>query len=67
MYVLIWKARPSAVYVKRIAMRLRIVKKIREIMRYGGPRMLFISPIQVIRHMYLEWKDRKRSRTSYEN
>lgn len=42
-------------------------EKIREIMRYGGPRMLFISPIQVIRHMYLEWKDRKRSRTSYEN
>jgi len=41
--------------------------KIREIMRYGGPRMLLHSPIQVVRHMYLEWKDRKRSRTSYEN
>ena len=42
-------------------------EKIREIMRYGGPRMLFVSPIQVVRHMYLEWKDRKRNRTSYEN
>ena len=29
-------------------------------MRYGGPRMLFVSPIQVIKHMYLEWKDKKR-------
>lgn len=28
-------------------------------MRYGGPRMLLVSPIQVIRHMYLEWKDKK--------
>ena len=28
-------------------------EKIREIMRYGGPRMLFVSPIQVVRHMYL--------------
>ena len=35
-------------------------EKIREIMRYGGPRMLLVSPIQVIRHMYLEWKDKKR-------
>ena len=35
-------------------------RKIREIMRYGGPRMLFVSPIQVSRHMYLEWKDKKR-------
>ena len=35
-------------------------EKIREIMRYGGPRMLFVSPIQVIKHMYLEWKDKKR-------
>ena len=34
-------------------------EKIREIMRYGGPRMLFVSPIQVIRHMYLEWKDKR--------
>ena len=41
--------------------------KIREIMRYGGPRMLFVSPIQVVRHMYLEWKDRKRSETFHEN
>lgn len=41
--------------------------KIREIMRYGGPRMLFVSPIQVIRHMYLGWKDRKRSETFHEN
>lgn len=35
-------------------------EKIREIMRYGGPRLLLVSPIQVIRHMYLEWKDKKR-------
>lgn len=35
-------------------------EKIREIMRYGGPRMLFVSPLQVIKHMYLEWKDKKR-------
>ena len=39
-------------------------EKIREIMRYGGPRMLFVSPIQVIRHMYLEWKDKKNINTN---
>lgn len=34
-------------------------EKIREIMRYGGPRMLFVSPWLVIKHMYLEWRDKQ--------
>lgn len=67
MYVLIWKAKPSVAYVKTHCYAPTYREKIREIMRYGGPRMLFVSPIQVVRHMYLEWKDRKRNRTSYEN
>ena len=54
------ESKTFAAYVKHIAMDQRIVKRIREIMRYGGPRMLFVSPIQVIKHMYLEWKDKKR-------
>ena len=34
-------------------------ERIRQVMRYGGPRMLLDSPLMVIRHMYTEWKDRK--------
>ncbi len=60
MHVLIWKVKHSVVYVKLIAMHLIIVKKSVKLCVYGGPRMLLVSPIQVIRHMYLEWKDKKR-------
>ena len=59
MYAHIWSIRRSVAYAKHIVMRRLTEKKIREIMRYGGPRMLLHSPIQVIRHMYLEWKDKK--------
>lgn len=33
-------------------------EQIREIMRYSGPRLFWKAPFMVLRHMYLEWKDR---------
>ena len=33
-------------------------ERIREIMRYGGPRLLFDSPMMVLRHMFIEWKEK---------
>lgn len=32
------------------------VRKIREVMRYVGPRMLFIHPVSAIRHLISELK-----------
>lgn len=32
-------------------------KKIREVMRFSGPRMLFHHPIMAIRHLYYQIKD----------
>ncbi len=58
MYVHIWKVKPFAAYETH-CYGPTYREKIREIMRYGGPKMLFVSPIQVIKHMYLEWKDKK--------
>lgn len=37
-------------------------EKIRAIMRYGGPRMLWVAPIKVLRHMFLEWQDKRSSK-----
>ena len=33
-------------------------QKIQRMMRWGGPRLIFDSPILVLRHMGLEWVDR---------
>ena len=33
-------------------------EKIREMMRYGGPRMLLHHPLMVMRHMLIEWRTR---------
>jgi len=32
--------------------------KIKEIMRYGGPRMLFVHPLMALRHIFIEWRTR---------
>ncbi|MCR5756628.1 MAG: nitrous oxide-stimulated promoter family protein [Selenomonas sp.] len=32
--------------------------KIKEIMRYGGPRMLFVHPLMALRHILIEWRTR---------
>lgn len=32
--------------------------KIKEIMRYGGPRMLWHHPLMALRHMFIEWRTR---------
>ncbi len=32
--------------------------KIKEMMRYGGPRMLWHHPIMALRHMLIEWRTR---------
>lgn len=32
--------------------------KIREMMRYGGPRMLLYHPLMALRHMLIEWRTR---------
>ena len=34
-------------------------EKIREVMRYAGPRMLLHKPIMALRHVYYERKERK--------
>ncbi|MDD3727378.1 MAG: nitrous oxide-stimulated promoter family protein [Dysgonamonadaceae bacterium] len=31
-------------------------EQIKEVMRYAGPRMLFISPIYTLKHLYKEYK-----------
>lgn len=31
-------------------------EKIREAMRYSGPKMIFHAPVDTIRHMYVQWK-----------
>lgn len=31
-------------------------KRIQEIMRYSGPRMLFYHPLAAIKHVWKEWK-----------
>jgi hypothetical protein len=36
--------------------------KIREVMRYSGPRMLFRHPILTMRHLHEEWKQKQTER-----
>lgn len=33
--------------------------EIRKVMRYSGPRMLFHKPIMVLRHLYIERKEKR--------
>ena len=40
-------------------------EKIREVMRYSGPRMLFIHPLVVIRHMLETRKEKRRIERQY--
>ena len=40
-------------------------EKIREVMRYSGPRMLFIHPLVVIRHMIETRKEKRRIERQY--
>ena len=35
-------------------------EKIKEVMRFSGPRMLFYHPVLAIKHMYLTLKSKKR-------
>lgn len=42
-------------------------EKIREVMRFSGPRMLFHHPILAIRHLIETKKERKRLEVSYES
>ena len=35
-------------------------EKIREAMRYSGPRMLFHAPVMALRHMFIEWREKRR-------
>ena len=34
-------------------------ERIREVMRYSGPRMLFHKPMMALRHVYIEYKEKK--------
>lgn len=34
-------------------------KKIREVMRFSGPRMLFIHPVMAIRHMFFSMMEKR--------
>lgn len=34
--------------------------RIREVMKYGGPRMLLHAPLLVLKHMYYEWREKRR-------
>ena len=42
-------------------------EKIREVMRFSGPRMIFRSPIAAIRHVIETRKEKKRLERAYEN
>ena len=33
-------------------------EKIRKIMRYGGPRMLWHHPLMALKHIFIEWRTR---------
>ena len=35
-------------------------EKIREAMRYSGPRMLLHAPVMALRHMWIEWHEKRR-------
>ncbi len=35
-------------------------EKIREAMRYSGPRMLLHAPVMALRHMWIEWREKRR-------
>lgn len=35
-------------------------EKIREAMRYSGPRMLLHAPVMALRHMFIEWREKRR-------
>ena len=51
----IWSIKRFVLCVKHIATHLPIEKKIRQVMRYSGPRMLWRNPIMTIRHLLLGW------------
>lgn len=42
-------------------------EKIREVMRFSGPRMIFTHPITAIRHVVETKKEKKRLEKKYEN
>lgn len=35
-------------------------EKIREAMRYSGPRMMLHAPVMALRHMFIEWREERR-------
>ena len=35
-------------------------EKIREAMRYSGPRMMLHAPVMALRHMWIEWREKRR-------
>ena len=35
-------------------------EKIREAMRYSGPRMMLHAPVMALRHMFIEWREKRR-------
>lgn len=35
-------------------------EKIREAMRYSGPRMMLHAPVMALRHMFIEWREEQR-------
>lgn len=37
-------------------------ERIREVMRFSGPRMLFSDPVMVLRHMCETWKQKRRQK-----
>lgn len=41
----------------------RYREKVKAMMRFGGPRMLLISPIMVIKHLYYEWQEKRKLKT----
>ena len=53
--VLLWKQKP--------VMR----EKIREVMRFSGPRMIYSHPITAIRHVIETKKEKKRLEKKHEN
>lgn len=39
-------------------------ERIRVVMRFAGPRMIFIHPLDAVRHLYREYKRNKKYKTS---
>ena len=63
----LWKPRPFALTAVCIVTSRKCVKKIREVMRFSGPRMILHHPVMAVRHVIESKKEKKRLEKENEN